>query len=145
VCSPRAAVSSASRSTWRGSAATRPPISGSSDERDWARRSLLEARPALLEEGGECLLRVGRLARPGHHVEGMVVRGALVQSDLGVEGLLAEPLLGAAAAGRATQQADGGLVELLRGDDVVDEPPVERGAGVDRVPGQAELQRPLLG
>ena len=44
-----------------------------------------------------------------------------------------------------SQQADGGGVELLGGDDVVHEAPVERRAGVDRVPGQGELQRPLLG
>ena len=90
-------------------------------------------------------MRVGRLARSGHHVEGMLVGGALVKAHLGVEGLLADPLRSPTAAGRTAQQADGGVVELRGGDDVVDEAPVERGAGVDRVPGQTELQRPLLG
>ena len=97
-CSPRAEASCASRSTSSGSAAARRSTCGSSDERD--DRALLEARPALLEEGGEPFFRVGRLARPGHHVEGVLVCGALVEADLGVEGLLAERLRSPAAAGR---------------------------------------------
>ena len=91
ACSPRAAASSASRSTssaCRRAARPPPVLTG------W----LFEAG-ALLEEGGESLLGVGRLARPGHHVEG-VSYAASWSKPICVERLLAEPLRRPASPGR---------------------------------------------
>jgi len=98
---------------------------------------------ALLEEGPHGFLGVGGLAGGRHRLGGEGVGLGLIEVDLGVEGLLAEPLGQGAASGRTHQQIGDGIVELGIGHRPVDEPPVGRRRGVDHVTGQRHLQRPL--
>src|SRR5215218_9725334 len=87
------------------------------------RRGSVEARRALLEERRHALARVRRLAGGGHQLDRVRVGLRLVEVDLGVEALLAQPLRAAAPAGGPAQEVDAGRVELGGGDHRVDQPP----------------------
>src|SRR5829696_6381923 len=103
----------------------------------------LEARGALLEEGGDAFLGVWRESGRRHDLDGEGIGLVLGQVDLGVEGVLAEALRPGAAPRRTRDEVVGRLVELLGRYDVVDEAPVGRRAGVDRVAGEGHLECPL--
>src|SRR5215471_9205848 len=105
-------------------------------------RRLAAAAPvrfALLQERAHPFLRVGDLAGRGHDLDGVGIRLRLVEIDLGIERLLADPLaLGGTARGALEEIVDR-VVELSGGHDPVDQAPVERRARVDDVPGQGQL------
>ncbi len=103
----------------------------------------LELRLALLQEGGEALLRVGDHGRRRHELDRERVGAVLVPADLRVEALLAQALGLDAAPRGAGDEVPRRLVELVSRYGLVDQAPVGRGAGVDRVTGEGHLQRSL--
>ena len=72
-----------------------------------------------------------------------LVGAALVEVDLLVERALADRDRVRARARDRRDELGDRLVELLRGDDAVDQAPLERGLRVDRLAGQQQLERVL--
>src|SRR5438093_695603 len=92
-------------------------------------------RRALLEEGAHAFLGVVGARVHCHDGLGEVVGAVLVELDLGVESLFADPDRERARA-RDGVDDDGDLVfQLLGWHDAVDEAPVQRGGGIDRPAG----------
>src|SRR5437762_9191662 len=98
---------------------------------------------ALLEEGEHRLASVGCHGAGRHGLAGARVGGLEVQIDRVVEGVLAERLRGDATAARGARERLGLLREPRARDDAVDEPPGERGAGIDGIAGERQLERAL--
>src|SRR5438552_17663119 len=98
---------------------------------------------ALLEEGEHRLASVGCHGAGRHGLAGARVGRLEVQVDRVVEGELAERLRGDATAARGARERLGLLREPRARDDAVDEPPGERGAGIDGIAGERQLERAL--
>src|SRR5262245_24640288 len=97
----------------------------------------------LLQERAHCLTAVLGEGALRHRLGGAGVRGVEVEVQGLVEHLLAEGLRGAAAAAGGECEALGLRLEAIARHDAVDQAPVERGARIDRVAGERELERAL--
>jgi hypothetical protein len=100
-------------------------------------------RLALFQERPYSFLGVGELTGRGHDLDGVGVRLGLIEVELGVERLLADPLaVGRAARGPLEQVADR-FIEASGGHHPIDQAPVERRVRVDDVSGQGQLHGAL--
>ncbi len=103
----------------------------------------LKVGAALFEERGDAFLGVVSGSRPRHHVDRVRVRVGLAELGLGIEAALARRLRRHASTGCPAQQVVHGLVELVVGNGVVDEPPRGSGCRIDGIAGEGHLHRPL--
>ena len=80
-------------------------------------------RPAFLQEGAHPLLCVAGLRVRGHHAPCQLVGPVLVELDLPVERLLADPHRGRARRRDPLHEGRHRVLQLVGRDDLVDEPP----------------------
>src|SRR5262249_39758076 len=100
-------------------------------------------RRALFEKRAHALLGVAGLSVGHHHVASQLVGAALVEFDLVVERLLPDPHRQRARARDLGYQHGDLVLEIIGRHDPVDESPLARRLGVDRLSRQQQLERAL--
>ncbi len=95
------------------------------------------------QAGMHPLARVGQLTGRRHYLDGVRVRLGLVQVDLSVKRLLADPLALRRSSGDPLKELVDRRVELVGRHDLVDQAPVERRRRIDHIARQRHLCCPL--